>query len=352
MWERVHEFVEIPWVTAGLILVGSLLAAFVVEFVFSRTVLAMARKTKTDLDDKIVEALRRPIFYSAVFIGVAVASMPLNLPAQARYPLYGVLKTLAIIVFSVATLRIVTAILHAVSHRAGKKSVVQPRTVPVFDMLAKVSTIGVAVYFVFLAWKIDVTAWVASAGILGIAIGFAARDSLANFFAGIFIIADAPYKLGDFIVINEGDMRGRVTRIGMRSTRILTRDDVEINVPNALIGNSTIINEVGGPYAKQRTKVTVAAAYGSDSDQVVEVLLSCLEGMNNVCERPLPEVRFRDFGDSGLIFDLLFWIDDPALRGRTLATVNDRVYKAFNVAGIEIPYSKHDVYIKQMAKPE
>jgi MscS family membrane protein len=269
------------------------------------------------------------------------------LPDQAQYPLYGVLKTLAILVCSTAALRIVGVLLRAFSRRASAKSVIQPRTVPMFDMLVKILVFGLAIYFMFLAWHIDVTAWLASAGIIGIAIGFAARDSLANFFAGIFIIADAPYKMGDFIVINEG-LRGRVTRIGMRSTRILTRDDVEINVPNALIGNSTILNEVGGPYAKQRTKVTVAAAYDSDVDRVSEVLLSCVDGFEHVCAHPKPEVRFREFGDSGLIFDLLFWVDDPATRNRTVAQMNMRVFKAFHAAGIEIPYSKHDVYIKEM----
>ena len=76
--------------------------------------------------------------------------------------------------------------------------------------------------------------------------GFAAKDTLANLFAGVFILADAPYKIGDFIVLDGGE-RGRVTKIGIRTTRILTRDDVEITIPNATIANSKIINESGGP---------------------------------------------------------------------------------------------------------
>jgi len=348
--EQLQEWLEIPWVVAGAVVVGSILAAFVIEFVFARVFLAVAKRSKTDLDDRIVEALRRPVFLSVVFIGLAVASMPLEMPHQARYVLYAALQTMAVWVFSVAAFHIGSAVLHTISRRAGESSMVQPRTLPVFDILIKITIIGLAIYFTFLAWKIDVTAWLASAGIIGIAIGFAAKDTLANLFAGIFIIADAPYKVGDFIVI-EDSMRGRVTRIGMRSTRILTRDDVEITVPNSLMGNSKILNEAGGPYLKQRTHVNVSAAYGSDADQVVEVMLSCLADHPNVADSPDPEVRFREFGGSGLEFEMLFWVHDAAMRNRTIADLNKRVYKAFNANGIEIPYSKHDVYVKQMAAP-
>jgi MscS family membrane protein len=85
------------------------------------------------------------------------------------------------------------------------------------------------------------TAWLASAGIIGIAVGFAAKDTLANLFSGVFILADSPYKLGDYVVL-EDNSRGKVTQIGLRSTRMLTRDDVEVTVPNSIMGNTKIIN--------------------------------------------------------------------------------------------------------------
>ncbi|MFT5274966.1 MAG: MscS family membrane protein [Cryomorphaceae bacterium] len=85
------------------------------------------------------------------------------------------------------------------------------------------------------------TAWLASAGIIGIAVGFAAKDTLANLFSGVFILADSPYKLGDYVVL-EDNSRGKVTQISLRSTRMLTRDDVEVTVPNSITGNTKIIN--------------------------------------------------------------------------------------------------------------
>ena len=206
--------------------------------------------------------------------------------------------------------------------------------------------VGGAVYLILLTWNIDVTHWAASAGVMGIALGFAAKDTLANFFAGIFILADTPYQPGDFVILEDG-IRGQVTDIGIRSTRLLTRDDIEVTLPNAIIANSKIVNESQGPYLKMRVRVKVAVAYGSDVKQVESVLMSCTEGVEHLVGWPSPRVRFREFGDSGLLYELMAWIDEPVMRGRVLHELNSRVYKALNEAGIEIPYAKQDIYIKE-----
>jgi len=139
-----------------------------------------------------------------------------------------------------------------------------------------------------------------------------------------------------------------VLEIGMRSTRLLTRDDIEVTVPNAVIANSQIVNQTGGPHEKMRVRVKVEAAYGSDIDMVEEVLLGCVEGVEHLVDEPSPRVRFRSFGASGLVFELMAWIEKPVFRGRVLHALNGEVYKAFRLAGIEIPYSKQDVYVKEL----
>ena len=203
------------------------------------------------------------------------------------------------------------------------------------------------VYFIFRAWHIDMTAWLASAGIVGIAIGFAAKDTLANLFSGVFILADAPYKLGDYVVLDSGE-RGKVTAIGLRSTRLLTRDDVEITIPNAIMGNTRIINESGGPHEKFRIRVKVSVAYGTDIDQVKALLLDIAVQEPQVCADPHARVRFRSLGGSSLDLELLCWVNTPEERGRVLDALNTAIYKRFRQEGIEIPYSKHDLYIKEM----
>jgi small-conductance mechanosensitive channel len=138
-----------------------------------------------------------------------------------------------------------------------------------------------------------------------------------------------------------------VVDIGIRSTRILTRDDIEVTVPNAVIASSKIVNETSGRHPKMRVRVKIGVAYGSDVDEVRTVLLSCVEGVEHVAAEPAPRVRFRAFGDSALLFELLTWVDEPVFRGRVLDALNAKVYKALNGAGIEIPYNKMDVYIKR-----
>jgi small-conductance mechanosensitive channel len=341
---RVRALWEYPGVRAIAIIVGSIAAAGIVERVLRTTLVRLARRTKTDLDDIFVAAVRRPVFLSVILIGLSFAVDELPLEGQASM-IEALLETLGVIIWSGAGFRVSIAVLEALSRRSTDTSIIQPRTLPVFEMLLKVAVVGAAVYFMFLAWRIDLTAWLASAGIVGIAIGFAAKDTLANLFSGIFIVADAPYKVGDFILLDEG-LRGQVTKIGIRSTRILTRDDVEITVPNAVIGASKIVNETGGPHIKQRIAVTVDVAYGSDIDLVREVLLTCPTGVAGIAEHPVPQVRFREFGGSGLAFELLVWLTDPIVREPVIDGLNCAIYKAFARAKIEIPFSQHDLHLR------
>lgn len=347
MEEQLRQLEEIAEVRAAVIIAGSIIAATVIEWVLRRTLVALARRTQSSLDDALVEAIRRPVFVSVVLLGLAWATDELGLMTGLVHGIHSALETLAVLIWAGAAFRIGGALLEALGRRGEGTSIIQARTLPVFDMLLKVVVVGAALYFAFLAWRIDLTAWLASAGIIGIAIGFAAKDTLANLFSGIFIVADAPYRVGDFIVLDDG-LRGRVTRIGIRSTRVLTRDDIEVIVPNAVIANSKIVNETGGPDIKQRVRVGVDCAYGSDIDKVREVLLACPAGAPDVSPEPAPEVRFCEFGGSGLRFELRVWIADPAIRGRVIDDLHCRIYKGFRAAGIEIPYSKHDVYIKEL----
>jgi small-conductance mechanosensitive channel len=194
-------------------------------------------------------------------------------------------------------------------------------------------------------WNIDGTAWLASAGVAGIAIGFAARDTLANLISGVSIIADAPYKLGDYIVLDTGE-RGVVTELGMRSTRLLTRDDVEISIPNAVMGNAKITNESGGPAVEHRIRVPIGVAYGTDPEKVLQVLEGILSDEDMVLDLPAPRVRMRAFAASSVDFELLGWIKYPEQRGlathRILLTINRR----FKEEGITIPFPQQDVHIK------
>ena len=159
-------------------------------------------------------------------------------------------------------------------------------------------------------------------------------------------MADAPYKEDDYIILDSGE-RGYVTNIGLRSTRIMTRDDIEITIPNSVIANSKIVNESGGPYEKERVRLDIGVAYGTDIDRVREILMNIAEEDKIVSPDPAPRIRFRKFGDSSLMFQLLFWIDKPEMRGRAIDQVNSTIYKTFNQNKIEIPFPQRTVHIKK-----
>jgi len=339
-------FGDYPFAISLVVLVLAFLIASISVIVVTRIAGRFATKTSFHWDDQIISALRRPVFWSLLLTGLVMALLPLQLPAGFISITESVVATVLVIMWSGFVMRTIRIVLRAMSSASGK-SIVPIQTLPLFENLGIIIVLIVSIYFLFRSWNIDMTAWLASAGIAGIAIGFAAKDTLANLFSGVFILADTPYKIGDYVVLDSGE-RGKVTHIGIRSTRLLTRDDVEITIPNAIMGNTRIINESGGPYEKYRIRVSVGVAYGSDIDQVKDIMQEIAESEKEVCDNPEPRVRFRQFGASSLDVDLMCWIENPELRGRVLDILNTTIYKRFNAEGIEIPYSKQDVYIKEM----
>jgi small-conductance mechanosensitive channel len=340
---------EDPGLRQLAIVVGAIVLALFIRLLFVRVIMVFTRKTATDFDNRIAREVRGPSVSTVLLIGFALAYLEFQAPEKLDYFVLGILQSVIALIWAVALMRIGRILLQVVSQKVHSIKWIEPRTLPLFNMLLSVFVVGGFLYAFCIAWRIPLTSWLTSAGILGIAFGFAARDSLANLFSGIFIVADSPYEVGDFVVL-DNTIRGQVLEIGMRSTRLLTRDDIEVTVPNAVIASSQIINQTGGPHEKMRVRVKIEAAYGSDVDQVEEVLLGCVDGVEHVSPEPTSRVRFREFGASGLIFELLAWIDEPVYRGRVLHQLNRRVYKAFNQAGIEIPYSKQDVYVKELPR--
>jgi small-conductance mechanosensitive channel len=338
------------WLQAGVVLAVVIAVAWLVDFVISRIVSRMARRTSTDLDDRLVAALHRPVFISVLLLGLWLILLRFEILPAYQLLLQRLLKTTALLVWTVFGWRASKIVLDAYSKLEARVQFVKPRTVPLLDNTMRILLVALVTYFLFLTWGVNIAAWMATAGIVGIAVGFAAKDTLANLFAGLFIMVDAPYEKGDFVVLGSGD-RGMVTKIGLRSTRILTRDDIEITIPNAVIANEQIINETGGPGPKYRIRIPVGLAYGSDLDKVRNLLLEIASRNPEVCEDPEPRVRFRGFGDSELTHQLLCWVDEPVLRGRVTDALNTEIYRRFNEEGIDFPFPTRDLYIREMPTP-
>lgn len=336
-----------PYIKALVIASLGLFLAKFVDWLVIGTIKKVVHKTDGKLDDRIVGIIHRPLFYSVMLVSFGMAVHSLQLEATVESLAISLLKTMAVFIWSGFLIQLSRLALRSMSLHPTRFQAVSSQTLPLFENLAMLLIVGTAIYLIFSAWNIDMTAWLASAGIVGIAVGFAAKDTLANLFSGVFILADAPYKIGDYVVLDSGE-RGEVTHIGIRSTRILTRDDVEVTIPNSIMGNTKITNESGGPYKKFRIRVPVGVAYGSDIDKVRAILMDVAEKDPTVCRNPESRVRFRRFGASSLDFELLCWVDEPMLRGRVIDGLNSAIYKQFQSEGVEIPYSKHDLYIKEL----
>ena len=347
---RVQQFVELIgpniYLQAAAIAAVFIVAGKIADWIISRIIGRFARQSSNDFDDKIVDLVHQPVFMSFVLLGLSLATRRIGLPEFTTFLTLGVLKTIAIFVWYNTLMHLMALIVNAVSKTRDRK-IVQTGMLSLLHNVMKIVAVALTVYFLFLAWNIDVTAWLASAGIVGLALSFAAKDTLSNLFAGVSIVMDAPYKTGDFIILESGE-RGVVTDIGLRSTRILTRDDVEITIPNGLIGNGKIINEAGGPPSQHRIRVAVGVAYGSDIDHVIEVLAAVAADHPEVLASPEPRVRFRLFGESSLDFELLAWIAKPVDRGRVKHELNCAVYKALNKNKIEIPFPQRDLHVRTM----
>ncbi len=146
---------------------------------------------------------------------------------------------------------------------------------------------------------------VAGLGIGGLAVALAGREALSNLIGTIMIILDRPFKIGDYVTLSDGE-RGAVAGGGFE-VLAFEQDDILISIPNSIIANTKMINE-SAPISLSRIRIKVGVAYCSDLTRVEEILLGVAEQNQMVVREPSPEIRFRQFGDSALEFELLCWI--------------------------------------------
>ncbi|MBR9979997.1 MAG: mechanosensitive ion channel family protein, partial [Desulfatitalea sp.] len=338
---------DYPIVLSLIVLVVGLLLAFVVRKFILFWGSKLTAHTTTDLDERLLRIVARVAALVVGYIALVAALQVLALGGTTEMIIIRLMMSMLILQLIRAAMQasnVGLAILGQVRHRFA---IVEERTIPLFDLMLTVMIVAFGTYALLQVWNIDPTAWLASAGVIGIAVGFAARDTLANLFAGFFIIADAPYTIGDYIILGSGE-RGYVVNVGIRSTRIRTRDDVEIIVPNSEMANSKIINESGGIRDRYRVRVQVGVAYGSDLEKVCTLLDQVAHGHPEITKDPAPRVRNRGFGDSSINFELLIWIRDPADRGRIKHDLFMAIDKVFNREQVVIPFPQRDIWVKQV----
>lgn len=184
------------------------------------------------------------------------------------------------------------------------------------------------------------------AGAFGIGVGFGMQNLIGNFVSGIILLIERPMRVGDVVTLEDGTL-GTIERINARSTTMITPDEIMITVPNSKFIESRITNWTL-PTSRMRGCVKVGVAYGSDTVLVKKCLLDIAKKNSHVRAYPEPFVRFAEFGDSALKFELYFWADDPGKRWFTMSELNYAIDEVFRKNNIEIAFPQRDIHIRSV----
>jgi small-conductance mechanosensitive channel len=333
------------WVAAGAV------AALLVFALWSGVFLRLAARTKTDLDEAILRATRLPamllVFLAIVKTGSELTLAPLE--SLTRHPGWLIWQGFLYVGLVLAATLLVLASIRAVAECYSRRTLAagagagRGRFAVIATRVAKFALFFVALTIIFEHFNIQITGLLATAGVVSLAVAFAAQETLANMIAGFVLIVDRPFKVGDRIQLADGQM-GDVLDIGLRRTDVLSFDNTVISLPNAEVAKGRIIN-FGAPDAKFKIRATIGVAYGSDLRKVKAVLMEIMTSHKEVLKEPAPVVYFTEFADSALNLLLVCWVADYReqfrIRDELFMSVKDR----FEAEGISIPFPQRDVHV-------
>ena len=335
------------WATSLLRVLLPLAAAIAVDLAFQRGVRPMATRRLQTLDNKVLVPTRAALFATVFEVGLQPSLATLLGHPDWAVMAQRLLASPVILLWTVALVRLTESLVHESALRGKDGGFVNKHTQPLIETSAKLLLGTLGAYILLDAWGQDLSVLLASATVSGIALGFAAQETLGNLFAGFFLFTDPPFKLGDYLVLADGT-RGRVLDIRLRTTRLLTNDGVEITIPNREVANVRITNETGGPSERARVRVLVQVAFGTNLHTARSTLLDAARSVT-FFQHPEPEhdvlVRWRAFKDSGIEAEVVGWIDNPSQRENATHDCVVAIYEGLAAADIRIPYTTHSVHL-------
>ncbi len=321
-------------IQVGLVLVCSILAAKIIKTLGSAA-LKRSGLGKSGYDRIIIEEIHAPLYISVFLAGVYVSTQLVE-GLLFEFYITNTVVSAVLLLWAYAVTQVGGRLILTINDtRAGRE------IGPLFRNVLTFFVVLGSVFALLSVWRIDITPLLASAGVIGIVLGIAARDTIGNFFAGISLYLDNTYKNGDMIQLESGE-RGTVIDMTIRSTTILTRDNIAITVPNSVLNSTQVVNE-SAPIRRRRIRLNVGVAYGSNLDTVEEALLVVASEEPLVLDSPNPVVRFREFADSAILAQVQCFIDNPALRGRVRHRLIRRIDERFHEDEIKIPFPQQEV---------
>lgn len=329
-----------------------ILIAVIVYFFIKKIIYSLVKKTDTNLDNAIVDVIRTPIVLILLLYGVINSILRLDITIGIQQSISQLFSFITLGILIYIFYKIYNKILEEIMMRRGGESSSFGRVLrPIFKIIGAVVIIVGGFIYGLTILGVEITAFLAGAGVLGLVIAFAAQETLSNFFSGIHLLLDRPFKMGDIILLETGEYC-RVDSVGMRSTKLYSLFDHELIIlPNNSVANQRIVNIVR-PDTKIRQKIEVGVAYGSDVEKVMKILYDTASDHPDVLtsEKYEPLVRFLDFDDSSLNFLLIFTVDEVMKQWKTRSDIITEIDKRFRKENVTIPFPQRTVWFNKVKK--
>lgn len=334
-------------VLAAVILVASIPLSKIIFFICKKIFLKISSKTKSTLDDIILQYVEAPLEFAMILVGAYIALMYTDVILDYEGIANTLFGTIAVLnaVWFFFKLENGFVKWHAETHEITKTQ----KTVYVsLRNIIFIVVLIIAFLIILRLFNVEMTPLVASLGIGGLAVALALQSTLSNYFAGLYLAADNAIKIGDYIE-SEG-IGGYVEKIGWRSTKIRTPDDNLIIVPNAKLSESTLMN-YSEPFEEITVKVPCGVAYGSDLDKVEYVTLDIAKKILDKYEGCVkgfePFIRYNKFGDSNIEFNIFLRVKGFDFKNEAVHTFMKELVKAYAKNNIEISYPVRKVYMEK-----
>ena len=328
---------------------GVLVAAFILYTIIKRIIFLVEKKKHQNGslkgDTSVLEIIKKLLFLAVVVVtgSYLIRMYQIQVVERVFYSLIILLVAIPVKDFFPVAIRYFK---HNLVHKTDTKI-----DDIVFDLLNRfigVITIAIAIVLALDILGVNVMPFIAGAGVAGIAIGFAAKDTLSNLIAGVLLILDRPFEINDRIEVwsapSGSASWGDVIDIGIRATKIRTTDNIIIIIPNNEIMKRDIVNYTLLS-SRIRVRINIGVAYDADIEKAKKVIIGVANSLEWVMQDPEPKVVVRNFGESSIDLQLRVWIKNARKRMDTISYIMDRVKSVFDEEGVEIPYPRRDIVV-------
>ena len=342
--DLLSPYLENPWIQSLGIFILSLLLTVVARWSLRFVLLRLAQRTRTEVDDILIRAVRHVATYSIPVIGLMLALTPLAL--QTPIPERILFSLLAVLLMRGA-IRLIDDMSRWLEETWQERtaSSLDRGLLPLLRKAVKASVVILGVLIILGKCEVQIGPLLGALGIGGLAIALALNSSLSNIFSGIQLILDRSVNVGDKVQLDSGEV-GVVLDIGLRTTLMRTYDNEVISLPNSQLANARIKNYTR-PDATIRVGVNFAVAYGSDVNEVKGVVSDAISQLDDIMPEPEPQVLFLNMGDFSLDMCARVWVDDYGKQFAKKLEMTELIYNTLKKSGIEIPFPTRTVYMKQ-----